>query len=45
MLSSCSLDFSVGVRAFVKGPSQIASFFSLYVTFNDISATFVCDGL
>ena len=28
VLSGCFLDFSVGVGAFVKGPSQISSFFS-----------------
>ena len=30
MLSRCFLDFSVGVRAFVKGPSQVPYFFSWF---------------
>ena len=31
VLSRCFLDFSVGVRVFVIGLSQIYSFFSLYI--------------
>ena len=37
VLSRCFSDFSVGVRTFVIGLSQISSFFSFYVTLNDVS--------
>ena len=37
VLSRCFSNFSVGVRTFVIGLSQISSFFSFYVTLNDVS--------